>query len=160
MAAEPERRAAQRAHGSQAASAIGSDLVPTWTGQAAAHGGHTGLAEVERVFLPFMYHIDILVGRAGRETRASFVGPIGVSFSLSRPSTRPCAIQMFSTPKSNSNSVSYAPYSSTAAPRHVLTASSLPRRICLPVRCGCRVAGVVQKKFIKPFRVSADGAFQ
>ena len=56
------RGAPQRAHGSQAASAIGSDLVPTWTGQAAAHGGHAGLAEVERVFSTFMYHL--LVGRA------------------------------------------------------------------------------------------------
>ena len=51
------RGAPQRAHGSQAASAIGSDLVPTWTGQAAAHGGHAGLAEVERVFSTFMYHL-------------------------------------------------------------------------------------------------------
>ena len=58
------RGAPQRAHGSHAASAIGSDLVPTWTGQAAAHGGHAGLAEVERVFSTFMYHI--LVARASR----------------------------------------------------------------------------------------------
>ena len=56
------RGAPQRAHGSQAASDIGSDLVPTWTGQAAAHGGHAGLAEVGRVFSTFVNHI--LVGRA------------------------------------------------------------------------------------------------
>ena len=56
------RGAPQRAHGSQAASAIGSDLVPTWTGQAAAHGGHAGLAEAGRVFSTIVYHL--LVGRA------------------------------------------------------------------------------------------------
>ena len=56
------RGAPQRAHGSQAASAIGSDLVPTWTGHAAAHGGHAGLAEAGRVFSTFVYHI--LVERA------------------------------------------------------------------------------------------------
>ena len=50
--------------------------------------------------------------------RSSFVGPIGFSCSSSRPSTRPCAIQMFSTPKSNSNSDSYAPYTGTAQFTH------------------------------------------
>ena len=63
VAAEPERRAAARA---RLSGGLGHRLrpseVPTWTGQAAAHGGHAGLAEVEQVFSTFVYHI--LVGRA------------------------------------------------------------------------------------------------
>ena len=35
------RGSPRRAHDTQAASAIGSDLVPTKTGQPAAHGGHS-----------------------------------------------------------------------------------------------------------------------